>query len=94
MVAAGFKGDMLPTPSSQTQVRALLKQADLFVMSSFAEGLPLCLWKLWRLAYLWSPRGSPAYLGIVRDEHKGLLIPPSDAKAVAQEFVAYSMTLI
>lgn len=37
------KGDMLPTPSSQTQVRALLKQADLFVMSSFAEGLPVVL---------------------------------------------------
>jgi len=27
---------------SQQQVRELLKQADLFVMSSFAEGVPWC----------------------------------------------------
>jgi len=69
---------------SQTQVRALLKEADLFVMSSFAEGLPVVLIEAMAAGVPVVATWVAGIPEIVRDEHNGLLVPPGDAKALAQ----------
>jgi glycosyltransferase involved in cell wall biosynthesis len=69
---------------SQPQVRALLKQADVFVMSSFAEGLPVVLMEAMAAGVPVVATWVAGIPEIVRDERNGLLIPPGDANALAQ----------
>ena len=64
---------------SQQQVRNLLKQADLFVMSSFAEGVPVVLMEAMAAGV---PVVATRIAGIpelVRDGYSGLLVAPGDA---------------
>jgi colanic acid/amylovoran biosynthesis glycosyltransferase len=64
---------------SQQQVRKLLEQADVFVMSSFAEGVPVVLMEAMAAGV---PVVATRIAGIpelVRDGHNGLLVSPGDA---------------
>jgi colanic acid/amylovoran biosynthesis glycosyltransferase len=68
---------------SQPQVRELLKEADLFVMSSFAEGVPVVLMEAMAAGV---PVVATRIAGIpelVRDGHSGLLVAPGDANEMA-----------
>jgi colanic acid/amylovoran biosynthesis glycosyltransferase len=68
---------------SQQQVRELLKQADVFVMSSFAEGVPIVLMEAMAAGV---PVVATRIAGIpelVQDGHAGLLVSPGDADAAA-----------
>ena len=68
---------------SQQQVRELLKQADLFVMSSFAEGVPVVLMEAMAAGV---PVVATRIAGIpelVRDGHSGLLVAPGDVNEMA-----------
>jgi glycosyltransferase involved in cell wall biosynthesis len=68
---------------SQQQVRNLLKQADLFVMSSFAEGVPVVLMEAMAAGI---PVVATRIAGIpelVRDGHNGLLVSPGDVNEMA-----------
>jgi colanic acid/amylovoran biosynthesis glycosyltransferase len=68
---------------SQQQVRKLLKQADLFVMSSFAEGVPVVLMEAMAAGV---PVVATRIAGIpelVRDGHSGLLVAPGDVNEMA-----------
>jgi glycosyltransferase involved in cell wall biosynthesis len=63
---------------SQEQVRKLLKQTDLFVMSSFAEGVPVVLMEAMAAGV---PVVATRIAGIpelVHDGHSGLLVSPGD----------------
>ncbi len=67
---------------SQRQVRELLKLADVFVMSSFAEGLPVVLMEAMAAGV---PVVATRIAGIpelVHDGHSGLLVSPGDADAI------------
>ncbi len=68
---------------SQAQVRALLKQADVFVLSSFAEGLPVVLMEAMAAGI---PVVATRIAGIpelIYDEENGLLVSPGDSNAAA-----------
>jgi colanic acid/amylovoran biosynthesis glycosyltransferase len=68
---------------SQQQVRKLLKQADLFVTSSFAEGVPVVLMEAMAAGV---PVVATRIAGIpelVRDGHSGLLVAPGDVNEMA-----------
>ena len=68
---------------SQRQVRELLKQTDVFVMSSFAEGVPVVLMEAMAAGV---PVVATRIAGIpelVHDGLTGLLVSPGDAEATA-----------
>ena len=68
---------------SQQQIRELLKQADVFVMSSFAEGLPVVLMEALAAGI---PVVAPRITGIpelVRDGQSGFLVAPGDTNEMA-----------
>lgn len=68
---------------SQQQVRDLLKAADLFVMSSFAEGVPVVLMEAMAAGV---PVVATRIAGIpelIRDGHSGLLVSAGDADEMA-----------
>jgi colanic acid/amylovoran biosynthesis glycosyltransferase len=68
---------------SQAQVRARLKQADVFVLSSFAEGVPVVLMEAMAAGI---PVVATRVAGIpelVHDEESGLLVSPGDPDATA-----------
>jgi colanic acid/amylovoran biosynthesis glycosyltransferase len=69
---------------SQQQVRELLKRTDVFVMSSFAEGVPVVLMEAMAAGV---PVVATRIAGIpelVHDERNGLLVAPGDVNAVAE----------
>jgi colanic acid/amylovoran biosynthesis glycosyltransferase len=68
---------------SSRQVRDLLRQADVFVMTSFAEGLPVVLMEAMAAGV---PVVATRIAGIpelVCDGENGLLVPPGDAATAA-----------
>jgi len=69
---------------SQQQVRKLLKDADVFVMSSFAEGVPVVLMEAMAAGV---PVVATRIAGIpelVQDGGNGLLVAPGDTNATAE----------
>jgi colanic acid/amylovoran biosynthesis glycosyltransferase len=69
---------------SQTQVRELFKQTDVFALSSFAEGVPVVLMEAMAAGV---PVVATRIAGIpelVRDEENGLLVPPGDPDAASR----------
>ena len=69
---------------SQAQVRELLRETDVFVMASFAEGVPVVLMEAMASGV---PVVSSNIAGIpelVEDGVSGMLVPPGDAAAVAR----------
>ena len=73
---------------SQSQVRELLGQADAFVMSSFAEGVPVVLMEAMAagLPVVATRVGGVAEL--VEDGVSGFLVPPGDTTALAERIAA------
>jgi colanic acid/amylovoran biosynthesis glycosyltransferase len=68
---------------SQQHIRGLFKQADVFVMSSFAEGVPVVLMEAMAAGI---PVVAPRIAGIpelVRDGQSGLLVAPGDVNEMA-----------
>lgn len=68
---------------SQAQVRDLLQQTDVFVMASFAEGVPVVLMEAMAAGV---PVVATQIAGIpelVEDGINGYLVPPGDAQSVA-----------
>jgi glycosyltransferase involved in cell wall biosynthesis len=68
---------------SQRQVRELLRQADIFVMASFAEGLPVVLMEAMAAGV---PVVATRIAGIpelVDDGRNGFLVPPGDPEKAA-----------
>ncbi len=69
---------------SQQQVRELLTQTDVFVLSSFAEGVPVVLMEAMAAGV---PVVATRIAGIpelVHDEYSGLLVSPGDVDATAK----------
>ena len=72
---------------SQSQVRELLGQTDVFVMSSFAEGVPVVLMEAMAAGV---PVVATRIAGIpelVEDGVSGYLVPPGEADAVAERVI-------
>jgi glycosyltransferase involved in cell wall biosynthesis len=68
---------------NQDRVPDFLKRADVFALASFAEGIPVALMEAMAMEI---PCVSTMIAGIpelIRDEIDGLLVPPSDDKALA-----------
>jgi colanic acid/amylovoran biosynthesis glycosyltransferase len=68
---------------SQQRVRKLLKQADLFVMSSFAEGVPVVLMEAMAAGVPVVATRIAGISELVRDGHTGLLVAPGDVNEMA-----------
>ena len=69
---------------NQAQVHARYAQADVFVLPSFAEGIPVVLMEAMASGL---PCVSTRITGIpelIRSDDEGLLVPPSDAQALAR----------
>lgn len=70
---------------NQVEVRAELSQANIFVLASLAEGIPVVLMEAMAsgLPVISSPvNGIPE---LIQDEHSGLLAAPGDANALANQ---------
>jgi glycosyltransferase involved in cell wall biosynthesis len=73
---------------SQAQVRALLKETDVFVMASFAEGVPVVLMEAMAGGV---PVVATAVAGVrelVEDGISGFLVSPGDAQSLAERTAA------
>ncbi|HET6249238.1 MAG TPA: glycosyltransferase family 4 protein [Tepidisphaeraceae bacterium] len=73
---------------SQSQVRELLAQTDVFAMASFAEGVPVVLMEAMAAGV---PVVAPQIAGIpelVENNVSGFLVPPGDAAALAERIGA------
>lgn len=68
---------------SQTQVRDLLRRSDIFVLSSFAEGLPVVLMEAMAAGVPVIATRVAGIPELVRDQESGLLVPPGDSDAAA-----------
>jgi glycosyltransferase involved in cell wall biosynthesis len=69
---------------SHDRVLELYRAADLFALASFAEGIPVVLMEALALGL---PCVATAIMGVpelIRDDHEGLLIAPSDTKALTE----------
>lgn len=71
-------------PQDQAVVRSVLAQADLFLLPSVAEALPVSIMEAMAcgLPVVATEVGSVAEL--VKDGHTGRLVPPADSKALAR----------
>lgn len=68
---------------SQTQVRELLKQADVFALSSFAEGVPVVLMEAMAAGIPVIATRIAGIPELVQHEESGLLVSPGDAAGFA-----------
>lgn len=75
--------------ASQDEVRTYLEQSDMFILPSFAEGVPVSLMEAMAC-------GVPViatYVGgvaeLVDSEQTGLMVPPADAEALADAIARY-----
>lgn len=84
VAAAGFQDWVVFEGAvNQDRIRCLYRQADLFVLPSFAEGIPVVLMEAMAMEI---PCVSSWVAGIpelIRPEQDGILVPPSDSRACA-----------
>jgi glycosyltransferase involved in cell wall biosynthesis len=73
---------------SQSQVRQLLSQADIFVMTSFAEGVPVVLMEAMAAGVPVVATRVAGVAELVEDQASGYLTPPGDPIATAQKIEA------
>jgi colanic acid/amylovoran biosynthesis glycosyltransferase len=86
--ALGISGSVIfHGAQSHNRVLELYRQADAFVLASFAEGVPVVLMESMALEL---PCVATAITGVpelIRNEVEGLLVPASDADALAKAMV-------
>jgi glycosyltransferase involved in cell wall biosynthesis len=68
---------------TQDEVRGYLADADAFVLSSFAEGVPVVLMEAMAMEVPCVATHVNGVPELIRDGCDGLLVPPADARAVA-----------
>ncbi len=68
---------------SQAQVRGRLAETDVFVMSSFAEGVPVVLMEAMAAGVPPVATRIAGVAELVEHEHSGLLVPPGDVDALS-----------
>lgn len=73
---------------TRPDVPALLAAADLFVLPSLWEGLPMALIEAMAAGLAVVATDVSGTRGVMRDGETGLLVPPSDAAALAQAMAA------
>ena len=73
---------------SQSQVRELLAETDVFVMSSFAEGVPVVLMEAMAAGLPVVATRIAGVAELVEDGVSGFLVPPGDATALAERVAA------
>ena len=73
---------------SQTQVRQLLAETDVFVMSSFAEGVPVVLMEAMAAGVPVVATRIAGVPELVEDGVSGFLVPPGDAQSLAERISA------
>jgi glycosyltransferase involved in cell wall biosynthesis/nucleoside-diphosphate-sugar epimerase len=69
---------------TQAQVRALLCETDVFVMASFAEGVPVVLMEAMAAGVTVVTTNVAGIPELVDDGASGLLVPPGDAESLAK----------
>jgi colanic acid/amylovoran biosynthesis glycosyltransferase len=73
---------------SQSQVRQLLGQSDVFVMSSFAEGVPVVLMEAMAAGVPVVATRVAGVPELVEDGVSGFLVPPGEASELAERIAA------
>jgi colanic acid/amylovoran biosynthesis glycosyltransferase len=68
---------------TQTQVRELLRETDVFVMASFAEGVPVVLMEAMASGVPVVSTNIAGVPELVEDNVSGRLVPPGDAESLA-----------
>jgi len=68
----------------QTEIRAMLRETDVFVMTSAAEGVPVVLMEAMAAGVAVVAPSIAGIPELVDDDVNGLLIPPADPDAAAQ----------
>ncbi|NJN86814.1 MAG: glycosyltransferase family 4 protein, partial [Leptolyngbyaceae cyanobacterium SL_7_1] len=68
---------------SQAEVRACLQETDVFVLPSFAEGVPVVLMEAMAAAVPVVATRIAGIAELVEDGESGYLVPPGDAMALA-----------
>lgn len=70
---------------SQPAVQELYREADCFALASFAEGIPVVLMEAMSMEIPCVATWVNGIPELIRDERDGLLVPPSDAAALAKQ---------
>jgi glycosyltransferase involved in cell wall biosynthesis len=73
---------------SQAQVRALMQNTDVFVMASFAEGVPVVLMEAMAAGVPVVATRIAGVPELVEDGISGFLVPPGDSQALAERIGA------
>lgn len=73
---------------SQAQVRELLLETDVFIMASFAEGVPVVLMEAMASAVPVVATRIAGVAELVEDGISGFLVPPGDAQSLAERTAA------
>lgn len=69
---------------NQDRIRDLYRQADAFVLASFAEGIPVVLMEAMAMEIPCITTFITGIPELIRDGVDGLLVPPSDVEALAE----------
>lgn len=81
LVFAGYR--------SQEEVGEYLRQSDIFILPSFAEGVPVSLMEAMVTGIPVVATNVGGVSELVQSEHTGLLVPPADSEALAQAIARY-----
>jgi colanic acid/amylovoran biosynthesis glycosyltransferase len=68
---------------NQDRIREFYTSADLFVLASFAEGVPVVLMEAMAMEIPCVTTSIAGIPELIRHQYEGLLVPPSDVKALA-----------
>lgn len=69
---------------NQDEIMAFYRQADLFVIASFAEGLPIVLMEAMLMEIPCITTHITGIPELIRNGQEGLLVPPSDTEALVE----------
>jgi glycosyltransferase involved in cell wall biosynthesis len=81
LVFAGYR--------SQQEVGEYLRQSDIFILPSFAEGVPVSLMEAMATGIPVVATNVGGVSELVESERTGLLVPPADSAALAQAIARY-----
>jgi len=75
--------------ASQEQLRESLQRSDLFILPSFAEGVPVSLMEAMACGVPVLATAVGGVAELVEPEHTGLLVPPADSEALSNAIARY-----